>query len=349
MKPAELSSALKRKGLGSLYLVIGEEDYFRDEAVVTFRAWKNVEDPAAKADASTNLGVDQDDAFSCDVLYGDETDGQEILSRVQEVPFFSDHRLVILKWADKLSAKHGEALIPYFQAPNESSTLVLSAVKLDGRTKWVQTLKSKATVIDCAPLFDNHCLGWVKQEAARLGLKLDQEAALLLKDIAAEGLYRTRRELDKLVLFVPSGQIVTGNDVAAVQGADTGASVFDLAGAIAAKNPSQALTIVEKNLESGEAPLRILGALLWQYRRLWKAKDGLARGGNESKVARTLGLSPYRQSEFFAVVQRFSLSHFAKAWQVFAETDSSLKGGAAGSPHRVFHSLVFALCLGTRE
>ncbi|MDT7043315.1 DNA polymerase III subunit delta [Candidatus Nitronereus thalassa] len=349
MKPAELPSALKRHGLVALYLVIGEEDYFRDQTIATLRAWKKVDDPATKADESKNAGDDPDDVFACDILYGDETECQEILSLVEEVPFFSTHRLVILKWADKLSAKHGEALIPYFHAPNDSSTLVLSAPKLDGRTKWVQTLKSKATVIDCAPLFDTHCLGWVKQEAARLGLKVDQEAALLLKDIAAEGLYRARRELDKLALFVPTGQTVTGNDVVAVQGADTGASVFDLAGAIAAKNPSHALTIVEKNLEAGEAPLRILGALLWQYRRLWKAKDELARGGNESKVARSLGLPPFRQREFFTVVQRFSLSHFSKAWKVFAETDSFLKGGAAGSPHRVFHSLVFALCLGARD
>ena len=102
--------------------------------------------------------------------------------------------------------------------------------------------------------------------------------------------------------------------------------------------------IVEKNLKSGEAPLRILGALLWQYRRLWKAKDSLMRGLTELNVARSLGLSPYRQREFFLLVNRFSLPHFAQAWQVFAQTDSSLKGGAASSPHRVFHTLIFALC-----
>ena len=346
MKPSELSLTLKRKGLDSLYLVLGEEDYLRDDALATIRAWKTGCD--SRKEGQDNTSFDSDDGFTCDMLYGDETDAQEILSRVQEVPFFSDHRLVILKWADKLSTKHGEALIPYFQDPSESSTFILSASKLDGRTKWVQTLKSKATVIDCAPLFDNQRLGWVKQEATRLGLKLDQDATLLLKDVAAEGLYRVRRELDKLVLFIPTGQMVTGEDVAAVQGAETGASVFDLAGAIAAKNPSQALMIVEKNIEAGEAPLRILGALLWQYRRMWKAKDSLARGINESKVARSLGLSPYRQGEFFSLVKRFSLSHFAHAWQVFAKTDSSLKGGAAGSPHRVFHSLVFSLCQTTR-
>lgn len=338
MKPHELLPTLKRNGLASLYLVIGEEDYLRDDVFNTLRSWE----PSGNTQSKDVIA--SDDGFAYDLLYGDETDAQEILSRVQEVPFFSDHRLVILKWSEKLSAKHGEALIPYFQSPSDSCTFILSASKLDGRTKWVQTLKSKATVIDCSPLYDNQRLGWIKQEAMRLGLKLDQDAAMLLKDIAGEGLYRVRRELDKLVLFIPSGQVVTGQDVAAVQGAETGASVFDLAGAIAARNPSHALMIVEKNIEAGEAPLRILGALLWQYRRMWKAKDSLANGINESKVARALGLTPYRQAEFFALAKRFSLAHFTHAWKVFAETDSALKGGAAGSPQRVFHSLVFNLC-----
>ena len=343
MKPSELLSNLKRNGLASLYLIFGEEDYLRDEAINTIRSWKKLSETGVGA-GNVEETFSSDDEFFYDLLYGDETDAQEILSRVQEVPFFSDHRLVILKWADKLSAKHGEALIPYFHSPSDSCTFVLSAPKLDGRTKWVQMLKSKATVIDCAPLYDNQRLGWVKQEATRLGLKLDQDAVLLLKDIAGEGLYRVRRELDKLALFVSAGHLVTGQDVVAVQGAETGASVFDLAGAIAARNPSRALTIVEKNIEAGEAPLRILGALLWQYRRMWKAKDSLARGVNESKVVRLLGLSPYRQAEFFGLVKRFSLAHFSQAWKIFADTDSALKGGAAGSPRRVFHSLIFSLC-----
>ena len=338
MKPSELPSALQRNGLRPLYLILGEEDYFRDQAIATIRAWKKAND------AGTGTGVHTDDVFSCDLVYGDETDSQEILSCVQAIPCFSDRRFVIVKWADKLSAKHGDALIPYFHTPSDSSIFVLSASKLDGRTKWVQTLKAKATVIDCAPLYDTHRLSWVKQEGTRLGLKFDQEAARLLKDIAGEGLYRARQELDKLALLTPAGKLVTGHDVTSVQGAETGMSVFELAGAIADRNPGQALMIVEKNLKSGEAPLRILGALLWQYRRLWKAKDSLMRGLTELNVARSLGLSPYRQREFFLLVNRFSLPHFAQAWQVFAQTDSSLKGGAASSPHRVFHTLIFALC-----
>ncbi len=337
INPAELGPSLHKK---RLFLALGEEDCLRDQAIDTIRAHGASRSKGASAGDVRSNGDD----FSCDVLYGDETNAQEILARAQEMPFFSNHQVVLLKWADKLSAREGEALIPYFSAPSDSTTLIVSAGKLDGRLKWVQALKKQAVVVNCAPLYDNQRLGWVRQEAARVGLRLDAEAAGLLKDLASEGLYGVRRELEKLSLYVSTKETVKAYDVVAVQGAEPGASVFDLSGAIIQGHASQALLILEKTLESGEAPLRMLGALLWQYRRLWKAKDGLSRGVGEASVAKSMGIPPFRQGEFFAMVKRIPLSHFPEAFQAFSATDRALKGGAAGSPHRILHALLIALC-----
>ena len=333
IKPAELGPSLQQKK--KVLLVLGEEACLRDQAIETIRG------ASRSQGASAGDGGSDGDEFACDVLYGDETNAQEILARVQEVPFFSTHQVVLLKWADKLSAREGEALIPYFSAPSDSTTLIVSAAKLDGRLKWVQALKKQAVVVDCAPLHDNQRMGWVRQEAARLGIRLDTGAAELLKEQASEGLYVVRRELEKLSLYVSEKENVNAHDVAPVQGAEPGASVFDLSGAIIQGKVSQALLIVEKALEAGEAPLRILGALLWQYRRLWKAKDGLNRRVSEAAVAKSLG---FLQREFFAIVKRAPLAHFPQAFQAFSSTDRALKGAVAGSPHRIMHALIMDLC-----
>lgn len=339
-KPRERGSSSPRKGV---YLVLGEEDYLRDQAIERIRRHGPAGSSATSPDDVDTQPTD-DDLFAVHVLYGDETNAQEILACAQEIPFLATHQIVLLKWADKLPAREGEALIPYFSAPSDSTTLIVSAAKLDGRMKWVQALKKQAVVVDCAPLYDKPRLGWVRQEAARSGLRLDPEAAGLLKDMAGDGLYGVRRELDKLALYLPQGEAVKAGDVVAVQGADPGASVFDLAGAILQGDYAKALLILERNLETGEAPLRILGALLWQYRRLWKAKDGLSRGLGQAAVAKSLGIPPFRQGEFFAQIKRIPLSHFPKAFALFSQTDRSLKGGAAGSPQRIMHALLFDLC-----
>ena len=336
IKPAELGPSLRQEK--RLFLVLGEEDCLRDQAIETIR------DASRSKGANAGDGQSNGDEFSCDILYGDDTNAREVLARVQEVPFFSSHQVVLLKWADKLPAKEGEALIPYFSAPSDSTTMIVSAAKLDGRLKWVQALKKQAVVVNCAPLYDNQRLGWVRQEAARVGIQLDAEAAGLLKELAGEGLSVVRRELEKLSLYVSAKETVTAHDVIAVQGAEPGASVFDLSGAIIHGRVSQALLILQKTLESGEAPLRILGALLWQYRRLWKAKDGLSRRVSEAAVAKSLGIAPFRQGEFFAVLTRAPSAHFPEAFQAFSVTDRALKGAAAASPHRIMHALIMDLC-----
>ena len=342
IKPAELGPSLQKQQQ-RLFLLLGdstrgEDACLRDQAIET------IQGASRSTGAHAGDGGSDGDEFACDVLYGDETNAQEILARVQEVPFFSTHQVVLLKWADKLSAREGEALIPYFSAPSDSTTLIVSAAKLDGRLKWVHALKKQAVVVNCAPLYDNQCLGWVRQEAARLGIRLDAGAAELLKEQASEGLYVVRRELEKLSLYVSEKETVSAHDVAAVQGAEPGASVFDLSGAIIQGKVSQALLIVEKALEAGEAPLRILGALLWQYRRLWKAKDGLSRRVSEAAVAKSLGLHPRQQDAFLTVVKRVPLTHFPQAFQAFSVTDRALKGATAAAPHRIMHTLIMDLC-----
>ena len=341
MKPSDLQMALQRNGLAPLYLILGEEDYLRDQAIGMIRAQAL---QSGKGTPQNTPEYPNDSTFACEVIYGDETNAQDVLSRIETVSFFSDRRLVILKWADKLSARDGEALIPYFQAPDASATFVLAAQKLDGRMKWVQTVKKRALVVECSPLYENQRLAWVHSEARRVGIKIDGEAAQLLRDCGSEGLYRARQEMDKLSLYVPSGQTVSLRDIQAIQGKEPGASIFDLAGAIGRGRYGEALLILEKNLEAGEAPLRILGALVWQYRRLWKAREFLDQGLSDSMASREAGIPSFRQQEFLTVVRQFRLSHFREAFELFAESDRGLKGGSAGSPRRILSTLLVRLC-----
>lgn len=170
-------------------MVVGEEAYFRDLALSFLRK--------ALAGAEQSDSMDPESSGSlmnCDLLYGDETDASEILCMAEEISFFSAKRMIIVKWAEKLSARDGEMLMPYLQQPNESTTLVFSAVKLDGRTKWVQELKKRATTVDCAPLYENQRAAWVAQQARECGVKLDASGLDLLKEQAAEGLYAARNE-----------------------------------------------------------------------------------------------------------------------------------------------------------
>ena len=162
-----------------------------------------------------------------------------------------------------------------------------------------------------------------------------------LKEVGSESLYAVKRELEKLAAYVPPDRTVQSADVEALRGTESGASVFDLMSAIGAHDHGRALRILARNLENGEAPLRILGALVWQYRRLWKMKEQLKAGGREGEAARTLRMDPSRVRGFLAQFSDVQLTH---TFRWFLETDSKLKGGSGSAPVRVMEDLLFRLC-----
>ncbi len=347
MKIQELPRQLKEQGPAPLYLILGEEAYFRDQAFAMLQKSELEGDGQGKVGEETSEGVF--DTFHSDVVYGDETNASEILGLAEEVAFFSSRRRLFVKWAEKLSAKDGEVLIPYFQEPNEATTLVFIGAKLDGRTKWVQALKKLAIVLDCAPLVENQRAGWITQQTRHLGFQLEPAALEMLKDQANEGLYAVMGELEKLAAYLPEGQQVQVQDVELVRGKPPGISVFDWSEAVSLGDHGRALDIVAKNLETGEAPLRMLGAFLWQMRRIWKARALLLEGKEQGQAARQVGVPPFRAREFMQQVRQWQEPHFRQAWAGFARADSALKGGRASHPKLILDDLVIQLCQGKQR
>ena len=326
MSHVQLESALKQQGPGALYLVAGEEDLLRDSALAAIK--------------HATLGSEGDE-FNYELFYGDEASGTDIRNSVAAVPVFAERRLVVVKAAEKLNAREGEALLDCVNNPVESTTLVFVSPKLDGRLKFSQALTRAAIMVDCSPLRDAQLPAWITREAERVGLRFEDAAVQVLQESCGASLYGARRELEKLASYVPPGRSVTAADVHLLRGMDPGASVFDLTLAIAEGRRGRTLSILARNLEAGEAPLRILGSLAWQYRRLWKVKESLANGGRESEVARSLRMDPWKVRSF---LERFSEPHLQAALRLFFDTDGRLKGGSGSRPRIVLERLLLKLC-----
>ncbi|MCP9441554.1 MAG: DNA polymerase III subunit delta [Nitrospira sp.] len=325
LTPSQLEAALKQQTPAPLYLVVGEEDLLRDHALAVLKT----------------VVLGDEGGFNYDLFYGDEASGADIRNCASELPAFAERRLVVVKAAEKLPAKETEMLIDYVNQPVETTTLVFMSQKLDGRLKFSQALARKAVLIDCSPLREPQLNAWIVQEAERLGLRLDEQARQALKDMGGGSLHGLRREMEKLAVYTSPTCSVTAADVQALRGIEPDASIFDLTRAIADGQRGLALSILARNLEAGEAPLRLLGSLAWQYRRIWKVKEVLASGGRDAEAARTLRMDPEKVRSFLS---RFSFEHLQTVSRLLFEADGQLKGGSSGRPRIVLERLLFRLC-----
>lgn len=325
LTPYQLEAALKQQTPAPLYLVVGEEDFLRDHALAVLKT----------------VVLGDEGGFNYDLFYGDEAGGADIRNCASEPPVFAERRLVVVKAAEKLPAKETETLIDYVNRPAETTTLVFMSQKLDGRLKFSQALARKAILIDCSPLREPQLNAWIAREAERLGLRLDEQARQVLKDVGGGSLHGLQREMEKLALYTSPACSVTAADVQALRGIEPGASIFDLTLAIAEGQRGRALSILARNLEAGEAPLRLLGALAWQYRRIWKVKELLACGGRDGEAAKTLRMDPENVRSFLS---HFSFEHLQTVSRLLFEADGQLKGGSGGRPRIVLERLLFRLC-----
>ena len=123
---AQLDAQLAQGTVAPLYAVVGEEDLLRDMALGALK--------------TALLGEGESD-FNCDLFYGDDVSGAEIVTCASEVAVFAARRMVVVKAADKLPARECDAILPYLKEPNDSTAVVIFvASKLDGRLKFTQAL-----------------------------------------------------------------------------------------------------------------------------------------------------------------------------------------------------------------
>jgi DNA polymerase III subunit delta len=300
----ELKRQLAAGDLAPLYFVVGEEAPLRDNAVAAIRA-------AVLGPDDANVG-----AFNSDVVYGDETSAAEILTLCGNLPMFAARRLVVVKEVGALGVREAERLLPYLEAPVETTCLVLTGGKVDGRVKFFQALKQAAVSVDCAPLDARALPAWVQDQAGALGLRLDEAARALLIEASGGDLGVLCREMEKLAAYVAPNTRVTAADVEAVLGADTGGSVHDLIDALQRRDRVGSLRSLGKVLDAGEPTLKVLGFLAACWRNMWRAR-------------------------------KFS-EEMLRDFELFREIDSRLKGGGGGrrKERLEMERLVLNLCRG---
>lgn len=330
----ELKRQLSTGAIASVYFVVGEEAVLRDDAVAVVRA-------AVLGPDDANIGV-----FNSDAVYGDETDAAEILTLCANLPMFATRRLVVVKEVGALSTRESERLLPYLNSPVETTCLVLTGGKVDGRVKFFQALKQTAVIVDCAPLDARTLPAWVQDQAGALGLHLDEEARVLLIEASGGDLGVLCREMEKLAAYVAPNTRVTAADVEAVRGADAGGTVWDFLDALGRKDEAGALRALAQVLTAGEPPLRLLGLLASHWRQIWKAREQLARRVPEVGLARALGIHPFRVRGLVEQARTYSEGELGRCFNRFREADSRLKGSGGKSEKRVLESLVLAFCRG---
>src|SRR3990172_3357298 len=198
--------------------------------------------------------------------------------------------------------------------------------------------------IECKRLKDHQLPNWIFTRAKHYKKNISSAAAQKLVEDVGNNLAIIDKHMEKLSIYLSEKATIDERDVDALVGVDRNRTVFELTDAVAQRNVALALKILGQMLVHGEDSVRIISLLAWQIKRLWRAKQILSHGGNESKVASELQVNPYYSKKFFEQVKLYNEEDLMGKYALLLETDVKSKTTSLGT-QLLLELLVYKLCV----
>ena len=323
MTPAELERELGSGKFRSAYLLAGAEALLRDDASRAITE-------AVLADGPRDFNLDRIDGVSC-------TEPQ-LLDAVRSLPVLAERRLVVLREPEgkgRGPKTLGEGIATAVEELRESSStvLVVTASKIDKRSKWVKAFREPAALVVCDPPKGLRAIvAFLKQEAKRRRISLQPGAAEALADAVGPQLLMLRQELEKAALHAGPGLPVSRHDVIAVASDVADEPIWDLTDAIGEGRTPDALAILGRLLDSGARPPALLGSLANHFRKLARLCCGAPVAGH-----------PFMVRKLESQAQRYTRGRLIACLHAIHGVDEALKGQGSLPAQIALERLVIGL------
>jgi DNA polymerase III subunit delta len=288
-----------KKGLFKpVYWLEGEEEYFIDKLVNY---------------AETSILPEAEASFNLSIFYGKDAAWSDIVNACMRYPMFADRQVVILKEAQQM--KDIDKLEPYITKPLPSTVFVVAhkEKKIDGRSKLAKLLKEKHELFTTKKLYDNQLPDWTIEMVRGKGYTIQPKAALLLIDHIGNDLSRLENEIEKMTINLGNKKSITEDDIEKFVGISKEYNAFELNNAIAKKDLSKAMRIIqyfEHNPKAGPIQL-ILPTIYGLF-----SKTYMIFGQNspdEKSIAAAIGVQPYFVKDFITAARNYGFEGTERA------------------------------------
>jgi DNA polymerase-3 subunit delta len=248
------------------------------------------------------------------------------------------------------------------------AVLLITASHLDRRTRLYKRFEANGAVLDLSLERDRRgrisreiLAEFLDRRLRESGKRIEPQAREMILFRAGGELWTVHQELEKLLLYIGEDPWIRARNVEELfldQGEEW---VFDLTQAIAERNPLKALGHLTRLMSQGDHPLRLLGPIASEVRRLLAARqliEGEMRGKWSSGMsyaqfqksvfqqgAPLLTGNPYADYMSFKSAENFTAQGLFNHLESIYQADVRLKS-SANPPRMVMERLILEMCLG---
>jgi DNA polymerase-3 subunit delta len=254
-------------------------------------------------------------------------------------------QVIIVREAQDLKDKEYEGMENMFAKPWKHAVIVFCYKhgKPDMRRKAFKNLTANGTSFESAKLYDYQVEAWIKDYAREEGLKLEDEAVMLLSENCGANRSMIHNELSKLrIHLAKSSDKISAAMIEEYIGISREYTVFEFTKAFGAKDVSKAFRIARYfSRNEKEMPLVVFNAQLYTYFQKVHLSLLFKRLG-DAELATQLGVPFYFVKDYRQAAQGLSSPKMGELFQLLAEYDARSKGMGQGG--KSDGELILELC-----
>ena len=308
----QIENDIKSKKFSPIYLLMGEEEFYIDYLTNLI-----AENSISKSEKE----------FNYNVLYGKETDVDELISICKKFPLMSNYQVVVLKEAQYLS-KTIDQLAGYANNFLESTILIINYKhkSLDKRKSLYKVIPKNGVVFESKRLYENQVQQWITDQLNTKSIKISNKAVAMIVDFLGADLSKINNELSKLIQLKKDLKEISENEIEKYIGISKEYNNFELRNAISEKNAFKAFQIADyfaKNPNSN--PLVVTISMVFDFFSkllLYHANESLP----DSKKAIIMKINPYFIKEYNKASKNYSIKKVTQVISIIREYDLKSKG-----------------------
>ncbi len=309
----EVFHAPGKADLSPVYLLHGEEDLLREEAL----------------NAILDVAVPPEHrSFNLDIVEWADIEVKDIIARASAYPMMAERRAVVVKGFDKVTDKDEIAsLTSYVEHPVETTVLVLTAVKVDLAKNPFARIKNSGWAHKFESLKETELPGWISRRLAAKGRTIDPDANKLLASLTGFSLRDLDQELEKLVSYAGERTLLTPADVSAVVGVSKEFNIWELQHAIAVGERSRAVEILTRMVADGNGAPYFTVMLTMFFANVRLLHDFRRKDMSIEQAAAELQRNAWVLRDAFEATKHFTSYQIEKALALLLTVDDKTKFG----------------------
>ncbi len=244
---------------------------------------------------------------------------------------FADKRVVVVRDLQDVVSEVQDEIEEQFKHLEPNLHLIfIHKGGVKGKALLEKIKKLKPEIITCEPMKKaSDKEGFVAQEFARHGRKISSAAITALVDAVGSDTRELAAACSQISFDTNAGKaVIDEDDISRYYQGRVEATGFDVADAVMAGTPQQALIALRNALDTGTDPIMIVSALSSSIRTLAKV-SGAPRNANAFQLAGSLGLAPWQIDKARRQLSKWSPALISYSSQALARADVAIKGAEA--------------------